>query len=98
MISMARNNFREQLRRKQEAAESSPVEAETGPKTTAEMTDSEISSALAAARREVLDLQHEELREREKARVLGTDRISGGVAHEQGRPLSAVFRKRPNFK
>lgn len=93
---MARNNFREQLRRKQEAAESSPVEAQTGAKPASEMTDSEISSALAAARREVLDLQHEELREREKARVTG--QTSGGVVHEQGRPLSDVFRKRPNFK
>ncbi len=95
---MTRDNFREQLRRKQEAAESSPVEAETGPKTTAEMTDDELREAMTESRREILDLQHEELREREKARVLGTDRISGGVVRDPGRPLSDVFRKRPNFK
>ncbi len=89
---MKRNNFREQLRRKQEAAESSPVEANATAKPASEMTDSEISSALAAARREILDLQHEELREREKARV------SGGVDHEHGRSLPDVFRKRPSFK
>ncbi len=95
---MKRNNFLDQLRRKQAERDSLETTAQTDAKPASEMTDSEISSALTAARREVLDLQHEELREREKARVLGTDRISGGVDPDRNRPLSAVFRKRPNFK
>jgi hypothetical protein len=89
---MTRNNFREQLERRRNQAESGPVEAETGAKPASEMTDDEISAALTASRRELLDLRHEELREREKARV------SGGVVHEHGRSLPDVFRKRPNFK
>jgi hypothetical protein len=89
---MTRNNFLEQLERRRKQAESSPVEAETDAKPASEMTDSEISSALAAARREILDLQHEELREREKARA------SGGVDPDRNRPLAEVFRKRQNFR
>jgi hypothetical protein len=87
-----RNDFREQLERRRKQAESSPVEAETDSKTTEEMSDEEISFALAAARREILDLQHEELREREKARV------TGGGDHDHTRSLPDKFRKRPNFR
>jgi hypothetical protein len=89
---MKRNDFREQLERRRKQAESGPVEAETDSKTTAQMSDEEISSALAAARREILDIRHEELREREKARV------TGGVDPDRNRSLPDVFRKRPNFK
>ncbi len=92
MSMKRRNDFREQLERRRKQAESGPVEARTDSKTTAQMSDEEISSALAEARREILDLRHEELREREKARV------SGGVDQDHTRPLSAVFRKRPNFR
>jgi hypothetical protein len=87
-----RNDFREQLERRRKQAESSPVEAETGSKTTAEMTDDELQRALTESRREILDLQHQELREREKARV------SGGVDPDRNRSLPDVFRKRPSFK
>ncbi len=94
-----RNDFREQLERRRSAAEQAPSpEGDATAKPASEMSDDEISAALAAARREILDLQHEELREREKARVLGAARISGGVVQDPGRSLPDLFRKRPNFK
>jgi hypothetical protein len=58
-----RNDFREQLeRRRQEAAESGETTAETGSKPTAGMTDGELEDAARAARRDLLDAQHLEVR------------------------------------
>jgi DNA-directed RNA polymerase specialized sigma24 family protein len=63
---MARNNFLDQIRKRQEATkEPEPTEA----KPTEQMTDDELQQALDKARRDLLDAQHAELREREIARV-----------------------------
>jgi len=70
---VTRDNFVEHLRRKR--AESSSVETTTtDAKTTAQMTDDELQEAITESRRALLDLQHEELREREKARVAPEER------------------------
>ncbi len=84
---MTRDNFVEHLRRKR--AEPSSVETTTtDAKTTAQMTDDELQEAITESRRALLDLQHEELREREKARVAPED---GG--RTQRRNLGEVFGK-----
>ncbi len=90
---MTRDNFVEHLRRKR--AESSSVETTTDAKTTAQMTDDELQEAITESRRALLDLQHEELREREKARVAPED--SGRT---ERRNLSSIFGKsnRRRFK
>ena len=64
------------------------------PKPTSEMTDAELEESLQKARRELLDVRHEELREREKARVGAED--GGRATH---RPLSEIFKnsKRGRF-
>ncbi len=85
---MTRDNFVEHLRRKR--AESSSVETTTtDAKTTAQMTDDELQEAITESRRALLDLQHEELREREKARVAPED---GG--RTQRRNLGSIFKKK----
>jgi len=84
---VTRDNFVEHLRRKR--AESSSVETTTtDAKTTAQMTDDELQEAITESRRALLDLQHEEMREREKARVAPED---GG--RNKRRTLGEVFGK-----
>jgi hypothetical protein len=67
---MARNNFLEQIKRARDAAEK-PSEAteQATSKPVEQMTDEELEEATTAARRQLLDAQHAELREREIARV-----------------------------
>ena len=77
---MTRDNFLEHLRRKR--AEASSVE------TTAEMTDGELEAALTAARRELLDAQHDALRLREKARM-----APEGSGRTKPRNLGEIFNK-----
>jgi len=62
---------------------------EPRPKPATELTDSELEESLRQARRELLDVRHEELRERERARVAPED---GG--RTQRRPLSEIFKKK----
>ena len=64
---MARNNFLAQIQRARAAAETPEPEATAKP--IEEMSDEELSQAERAARRRLLDLQHQELRDREIARV-----------------------------
>jgi len=60
---------------------------EPRPKPATELTDSELEEALRKARREILDAQHEELRLREKARLVPGD------AGTKPRNLSGIFSK-----
>ena len=61
-------SFIEQIRKRQEAAKDpAPTEA----KPTEQMTDVELEEAIRATRRQLLDLQHQELREREISRISG---------------------------
>ena len=90
---MTRDNFVEHLRRKR--AESSSVETTTtDAKTTAQMTDDELQEAITESRRALLDLQHDELRIREKARLMPGD------APERTKPrsLGEVFKNKRRFK
>lgn len=66
---MARNNFLAQIQRARAAAETPEPEATAKP--IEEMTDDELAEAERAARSRLLDLQHQELRDREIARVSG---------------------------
>jgi len=52
------------------------------------MTDAELEGSLRQARKELLDIRHEELREREKARVAPED---GGRMKPP--PLGTIFNK-----
>jgi hypothetical protein len=64
-------NFLEQIKKAREAAEK-PVPGATEQEQTKpieEMSDEELEQAERAAQRRLLDLQHQELREREIARV-----------------------------
>jgi hypothetical protein len=63
-------DFLEQIKRAKEAAERpTPEPGQTKPPD--EMTDAELEEAITASRRKLLDLQHQELRQRELARVSG---------------------------
>lgn len=73
------NDFLARLKRAQEAKRE-PVR-EIAPE---QMSGEELEDAITAARRELLDAQHAELREREKARVSG-ERFPGAEAREPGR-------------
>jgi glutamyl-tRNA reductase len=66
-------DFLEQLKKRQEAVEK-PSEAteQEQAKTTDQMTDAELEEAITTTRRQLLDAQHAELREREIARVSGS--------------------------
>ncbi len=61
---MKKNPFRKPAR---------PEQAEIAPKSASDMTDAELEESLRQARRDLLDIRHEELREREKARVAPED-------------------------
>ncbi len=60
------------------------------------MTDQEIEEGLRQARREILALQHEELRIREKARLMPGD--APGSSPPKRSPLPGVFRSKRRFK
>ena len=51
-----------------------PQQAEIPPKSASDMTDAELEESLRQARKDLLDIRHEELREREKARVAPEER------------------------
>ncbi len=61
--------FLEQIKRAREAKTSELEQEPTEAKPAEAMTDDELEAALTASRRKLLDLQHQELREREIARV-----------------------------
>jgi hypothetical protein len=63
-----RNNFLAQLQRRRDQAASPPQRSSTTPPIE-EMSDEKLDEALTAAKRQLLDAQHAELRERELARV-----------------------------
>jgi hypothetical protein len=84
-------NFLEQIKRAREAAQASaPEQAPTKP--TEQMADDEIQEALNKARRDLLDAQHQELREREIARASA----SGSPAPDT--TLADVLRQRQTKK
>jgi hypothetical protein len=58
-------------------------------KPASEMSDLELEESLQKARRELLDVRHEELREREKARV-----APEGSERTERRPLGEIFKKK----
>ncbi len=68
---MARNNFLAQIKQARAAAEKPVLEAteQEQTKPVEEMSDEELEQAEGAARRKLLDLQRQELRDREIARV-----------------------------
>jgi hypothetical protein len=66
-----------------------PQQAEIPPKSASDMTDAELDESLRQARRELLEAQHDALRERERARVAPED---GG--RRFARPLSEIFKKK----
>jgi len=66
----------------------SPEPEEIPPaKSTSDMTDAELDESLRRARRDLLEAQHDALRERERARVAPED---GG--RNKRRPLSEIFK------
>jgi len=67
--------FLEQIQAAREAA--SAPEPEAPDKPTEQMSDAELEAAITEARRELLDAQHQELREREIARVAGDGEATG---------------------
>ncbi len=77
-------------------ATSPQPEAAPQPKPAAEMTDEELEEGIRKARREILDAQHEELRIREKARLVPGDAPEG----TKPRNLGEIFKKnkRGRFK
>jgi hypothetical protein len=62
-------NFLEQIKRAREAAGPAPEHGQAKP--TEQMSDPELEEAITTARRDLLDAQHAELREREVSRVPG---------------------------
>lgn len=64
----AKNNFLEQLQRRREQA-TTPVSTTTPEKPPEQMTAEELDVALVSAQRDLLDARHQELRERELARI-----------------------------
>jgi hypothetical protein len=88
---MARNNFLEQIKRARDAAEKPNEATERETKPTEQMTDDEIQEALNKARRDLLDLQHQEIRERELAKVQGP---SSPESDDGRRTLSDMLRER----
>ncbi len=72
----------------------SPRPEEIPPKPASEMTDAELEESLQKARRDLLDLRHEELREREKARHAPED-----AGRTKPRNLNSIFNSnRRRFK
>ena len=71
-------------------ATSPQPEEKPQPKPVSSMTDSEIEEGIRKARREILDAQHEELRIREKARLVPGD---GPEGRATPRNLGEIFSK-----
>ncbi len=70
-----------------------PQQAEIPPKSASDMTDAELDESLRQARRELLEAQHDALRERERARVAPED------GAPSGRPnLGSIFKNKRRFK
>jgi hypothetical protein len=87
-------NFIEQIKKRQQAAENPAPEPEQAKPTEA-MTDAELEDAITATRRQLLDAQHQELREREIARVQGPSLSDAG---EERRTLGDVLREKQRGK
>ncbi len=70
----------------------SPQSEENPPrKSASDMTDAELEESLQKARRDLLEAQHEELRIREKARLVPGD--APGSSPSKRSPLPEVFSK-----
>jgi len=69
-----------------------PAQPEEVPRPASEMSDEEIEAGIRKARREILALQHEELRIREKARLVPGD-ASGGSVGTKPRNFGEIFGK-----
>jgi len=82
-------DFLAQLKKRQEAVEKPEQEQ---AKSTEQMSDAELEEAITATRRQLLDAQHQELREREIARV------SGSPSPESEPSLADVLRERQRGK
>ncbi len=67
-------NFLEQIKKAREAKTSELEQEPTEAKPAEAMTDDELEAALTASRRKLLDLQHQEVRDRELARVSASGR------------------------
>jgi CBS domain containing-hemolysin-like protein len=67
-------NFLEQIKKAREAKTSELEQEPTEARPIEEMNDAELEQAERAARRRLLDLQHQEVRERELARVSASGR------------------------
>ena len=83
--------FLEQIQAAREAAQAPEPEATAKP--TEEMTDDELEGALNQARRDLLDLQHQELRERELARVAPAEQDRASAA-----TLAGILREKQTGK
>ncbi len=77
-------------------AKSPQLEETQRPKSASDMTDAELEEGLRQTRREILGLQHEELRLREKARLMPGD--APGSSPSKRSPLSEVFKSKRRFK
>ena len=89
---MARNNFLGQIQRARAAAEAPEPEATAKP--TEQMTDDELEEAITASKRELLDLQHAELREREIARASGAGEATGPRASGLAEVLGTLQKRK----
>lgn len=83
-------NFLEQIKRAREAAET-PAPEQAKPTET--MTDDELEEAITESRRELLDLQHQELREREISRVAPAEQDRASAA-----TLAGILREKQTSK
>jgi len=83
-------DFLAQIKRAREAKTQEPEQEQA--KSTEQMTDAELEEAITATRRQLLDAQHQELREREIARV------SGSPSPESEPSLADVLRERQRGK
>jgi len=89
MKNKNKNPFRNPARPQQEEAPQ--------PLSTSELTDQEIEEGIQKARKEILALQHEELRIREKARLMPG--AAPGSSPSKRSPLAEVFsRSKRRFK
>jgi uncharacterized membrane protein YqiK len=89
-------NFLEQIKRAREAAEKPVLEAteQEQTKPTEQMTDDELEEAITASKRELLDLQHAELREREIARASGAGEATGPRASGLAEVLGTLQKRK----
>jgi hypothetical protein len=85
-------NFLKQIKRAREAAER-PAPEHGQAKPTETMTGAELEEAITESRRQLLDAQHQELREREISRVTGA-----GEASTPDTTLQDVLREKQRGK